>query len=70
MKSRSVACALAFFLGGFGVHRFYTNRPVSGILYALFFWTFVPAILALFEAILFAIRSQEDFETRYFPKAS
>ena len=51
-KSTTVAVLLAFFLGGFGAHRFYLNKVVSGIIYALFFWTFIPAIIALIECFL------------------
>ncbi|MBX2996135.1 MAG: NINE protein [Bdellovibrionaceae bacterium] len=42
------------FLGGFGAHRFYMNRPVTGIFYLFFFWTFIPALIAFFEALSLA----------------
>ena len=50
MKNKTVAGLLAFFLGGFGVHKFYLGNP-NGIFYLLFCWTFIPAIIALIEAI-------------------
>ena len=51
-KSTTVGVLLALFLGGFGAHRFYLNKIVSGVIYALFFWTFIPAIIALIECFL------------------
>src|SRR5208283_3486523 len=51
-KSRSIAILLAIFLGGFGIHKFYLNKPGQGVLYLLFCWTFIPAIAGLIEAIV------------------
>ena len=42
---------LAFFLGGLGIHKFYAGKSGSGFLYLIFCWTFIPAIIAFFEAI-------------------
>ncbi|WP_218966776.1 TM2 domain-containing protein [Snodgrassella alvi] len=35
-KSRIVAALLAFFLGGLGIHKFYLNQNLQGILYLVF----------------------------------
>lgn len=64
-KSRIVAALLAFFLGGIGVHKFYLGQIGWGIVYILFCLTFIPAIIALIESILFFIMSDEDFNSRY-----
>lgn len=45
-------CLLALFLGGIGIHKFYAGKTVAGILYILFCWTFIPAIIAFFEFII------------------
>lgn len=45
-------CILAFFVGGFGVHKFYAGRTGSGVLYLLFCWTFIPAIIAFIEGLI------------------
>ncbi len=65
MKPRVVAILLAIFLGGIGLHRFYMNRPGSGIIYILFCWTFIPAIVALVEAILLLLMTDHEFDERY-----
>lgn len=64
-KSRSVAILLALFLGGIGGHKFYLGKPGTGLLYLAFFWTFIPAILAVLEAIGYIMSSDEDFERQY-----
>ena len=51
-KNGTVGVLLALFLGGFGGHRFYMGQIVSGVIYALFFWTFIPAIIAFVEMFL------------------
>lgn len=51
-KHDGTGFALAFLLGGLGAHRFYLGQIWQGVLYVLFCWTWVPAILALFEAFL------------------
>ena len=64
-KSRTVAVLLAVFLGGIGAHRFYLGKVGSGLLYMLFFWTFVPAMVAFIEAIRWLCMSNESFAERY-----
>lgn len=65
MKNRSVAILLAFFLGGFGAHKFYLGQTVWGILYLLFFWTFIPAFIALIEFFILLLTSDESFNLRF-----
>lgn len=62
---RLTAALWAFFLGGFGAHRFYLGQRVWGVIYLLLCWTFVPAILALIETIGFLLMTDEAFEKRY-----
>jgi TM2 domain-containing membrane protein YozV len=59
------AILLAFFLGGFGVHKFYLGRVAQGILYLIFFWTFIPAIVAFVEFIIYLTMSDEAFAHKY-----
>ncbi|RKO71209.1 TM2 domain-containing protein [Sphingobacterium puteale] len=42
MKDKTTAALMAFFLGGFGAHRFYLGQIGLGFLYLLFCWTLIP----------------------------
>ncbi len=64
-RNRVVAALLAFFIGAIGMHRFYLGRSVSGVLYLVFFWTFIPAILAFFETIRLLLMSDATFAQKY-----
>lgn len=64
-KSRLAAALFALFLGGFGIHKFYLGRVGQGILYLVFFWTLIPALIALVEAIIYLCTSDEDFAAKY-----
>ena len=64
-KSRIAAALLAFFLGGLGVHKFYLGQVGLGIVYLIFCWTFIPAIIAFVEFILFLTMSDEKFNEKY-----
>jgi TM2 domain-containing membrane protein YozV len=64
-KSKGVAILLTFFLGGFGIHRFYLNRPGSGVMYLLFCWTFIPALIAFLEVFRLAFMSDTVFQQKY-----
>ncbi len=50
--NKIIYCVLAFFLGGIGVHKFYSGKIGSGILYLLFCWTLIPGIIAFIEFII------------------
>ena len=51
-KEKAVAFLLTFFLGAFGGHRFYMGEIGLGVLYLLFFWTLIPALIAFIELFL------------------
>jgi TM2 domain-containing membrane protein YozV len=65
MKNKTTAALLAFFLGGFGVHKFYLGESGAGIIYLLFCWTFIPGIIAFFEFIFLLVMSDHDFNVKY-----
>ncbi len=50
--NKVIYCVLAFFLGGIGIHKFYAGKTLAGILYLIFCWTGIPAILALIDFII------------------
>ena len=64
-KSRIAAALLALFLGGIGVHKFYLGRAGQGILYLIFCWTLVPALIAFVEFIVYLCMTDEVFATKY-----
>lgn len=64
-RSKLAAILLAFFLGGFGIHKFYLGRIGWGIIYLLLCWTFIPAFVSIIEAILLLVMSDERFNAKY-----
>ncbi|MDR2195988.1 MAG: NINE protein [Gallionellaceae bacterium] len=64
-KSRIAAALFAFFLGGFGIHKFYLGQIGLGIVYLIFCWTFIPAFVAFIEGVLFLTMSDETFNQKY-----
>lgn len=64
-KSKLAAALFAFFLGGFGIHKFYLKQVGMGVLYLLFCWTFIPAVLGIIDGIFLLIMSDDDFNAKY-----
>ena len=65
MISQAVYILLAVFLGGIGIHKFYSRHWVQGILYMLFCWTFIPCILALLQAFGVLCTDKDVFNKNY-----
>jgi len=64
-RDRMTAALLAFFLGGFGAHKFYLGSGFMGVIYLLFCWTFIPAFFALIEGIIYLTMSDHDFNRKF-----
>jgi TM2 domain-containing membrane protein YozV len=64
-KSKFVATMCAFFLGGFGIHKLYLNNVGQFLIYLCLSWSFIPAILGVIEAFMYAFMSEEDFQKKY-----
>ncbi len=64
-RNRIVAVFLAIFLGGIGIHKFYLGKAGWGIIYFIFSWTFIPALLGFFEGIYYLMMSDKEFEKNY-----
>lgn len=64
-KSKTTAALLAFFLGGFGAHKFYLGKTAQGVLYLLFCWTLIPSFVAFIEFIIYLTMSDADFARKY-----
>lgn len=66
-KSKKVAGLLGIFLGGVGVHKFYLGRHGLGLVYLLFFWTFIPALIGLVEGVRYLWMDESEFRAKYGP---
>ena len=64
-RSKTSAALLALFLGGIGIHKFYLGQGGLGVVYLLFCWTFIPAIVAFIEALVLLGMSEREFATKY-----
>jgi TM2 domain-containing membrane protein YozV len=64
-KNKTSAALFAFFLGGLGIHKFYLGQTALGILYLVFCWTFIPAIVAFVEGIILIGMSDQEFAQKY-----
>lgn len=72
-RNRIVAALLAFFLGVFGVHKFYLGKSKAGLIMLLcgtIGWLLVlpglfASITAFIEFIIYLVTSDEDFDRRY-----
>lgn len=64
-KNKIVAFIFAWFLGGFGAHKFYLGRTGWGVVYLLFSWTLIPALAAFIEGIIYLTMSDEAFAVKY-----
>ena len=57
-KLAYVLCAIL--VGGLGIHKFLAGRWVLGIVYILFCWTFIPALVALIGGIMAAMKNADE----------
>lgn len=58
-KDEAIGVLLALFLGCFGLHHFYLRRNGLGVLYLLFFWTGITAILGFIECFFMPSRVRD-----------
>lgn len=64
-KSKTTATLFAFLLGGLGGHKFYLGAWGWGLLYLLFCWTYIPALLAIVEMIRYIVIEEDEFNEKY-----
>ena len=65
MRNRIVALLITFFGGAFGLHKFYLGENFAGILYFVFSWTGIPAVLTFFEFLGLLFMSERDFDLKF-----
>lgn len=64
-RSRTTAALLALLLGWVGGHKFYVGKVGQGVLYLLFFWTLIPFVVGVIEAVIYLSMSDEAFAKKY-----
>ena len=64
-RNKTTAGLLAIFLGGIGMHKFYLGRTSAGILRLLFSWTFIPALIGIFDGIHLFNMTLPDFDEKF-----
>lgn len=65
MRDKHIAFLLAVIFWWAGFHRFYLWNYFIGFLYLIFFWTFIPFVFAILEALYFLILSKNEFDIKY-----
>jgi TM2 domain-containing membrane protein YozV len=60
-RSKWLAVIFAVFFGWFGAHKFYLGKTRAGIFYLLFFWSGVPLVLSLIDALILAFKPDYEF---------
>lgn len=65
IKNKVTAALLSILLGGIGGHKFYLGDTKKGILYLIFCWTYIPAILGVIEGITMLTSNDENFQLKY-----
>ena len=73
-KNRIIAAVLAFFLGIFGIHKFYLGKTRAGIIHLLCFFpgmllfgipTLVSSVIALAETVIYLVKDDQRFHEEY-----
>lgn len=64
-RDKTTATILAFCLGGIGVHKFYLGESNIGVIYLIFCWTFIPAIIAIIDFIVLLGMGHDEFDRKY-----
>ncbi len=60
--SKTEAGIIAILFGGLGLHKFYVGKYGKGMIYAVFCWTFIPAILGIAEGVHILCQTEEEFK--------
>ena len=64
-RNKTTAGIFALLLGGLGIHKFYLGQTAAGIVYLVFCWTFIPALVSFVEGIVYLTMSDESFDRKY-----
>ena len=64
-KSKILAGILGMLLGGLGLHKFYLGQAGRGVLFLLFFWTGIPAIVGFIQGLSYLFMSEQRFAQKF-----
>ncbi|MGN0589405.1 MAG: NINE protein [Ruminiclostridium sp.] len=64
IKSKIAAGILALLVGGIGIHKFYLGKIGMGVVYLLFCWTGIPAIVGFIEGIIYLCSNDHNFQVK------
>ena len=53
--------ALCLFLGGLGIHKFYSGKWIQGLLYLVFVWTYIPVALSLIDVFIAIFTPADEY---------
>lgn len=68
-RNSHIECGLiAIVFGSIGLHKFYIGKYGRGMLYILFCWSGIPALIGILEGIHYLAQTQEQFEDELKPK--
>ena len=65
VNRKLIAGLLGILLGSFGIHKFYLGQTGWGIVYLIFFWTFIPGLVGIVEGIIYLTMKEADFNQKY-----
>lgn len=60
-RTKWIAVVLALFGGWFGAHKFYLGKTRTGVLYLIFFWSSIPLLLSIVDAIILVFKPKFEF---------
>ena len=52
---------IIFFFGSVGVHKFLVRHYLSGFLYLIFSWTFIPFIFSIIEFFITIFKKEDNY---------
>ena len=64
-KNKNTAGIFALLLGGIGNYKFYLGQTGMGVVYLLFCWTMIPALIAFVEGIILLTMTDDAFAQKY-----
>lgn len=64
LKNKLTAGLLGIILGGIGAHKFYLGSFGMGVVYLLFCWTGIPAIIGFIEGIMYLVSDDIAFQIK------